>query len=145
MIDETRKGSSHCSWGPNVAQIQTIFAKEMGEYEYLTALSNSVIYVSMTTYDTWIISIGNIAWFVVIFGINTTSDISKLLYVISRAAIRWVKFEAILKYHERYLQYAKYHLQIVLSFVYTATRERFVVFTCRYHCSKPIKLQKFLT
>ena len=40
-----------------------------------------------------------IAYFVVIFGINTTSDISKLLYVISRA-VKWVKFETILKYHE---------------------------------------------
>ena len=38
----------------------------------------------------------------VIFGINTTSDISKLLYVISRA-VRRVKFETILKYHEWYL------------------------------------------
>ena len=37
-----------------------------------------------------------------IFGINTTSDISKLLYIISRAVGR-AKFEAILKYHERYL------------------------------------------
>ena len=43
-----------------------------------------------------------IALFVVIFGINTTSDISKLLYVISRA-VRRVKFETILKYHEWYL------------------------------------------
>ena len=43
-----------------------------------------------------------IARFVVIFGINTTSDISKLLYVISRA-FRRVKFETILKYHEWYL------------------------------------------
>ena len=43
-----------------------------------------------------------IAWFVVIFRINNTSDISKLLYVISRAARR-VKFETILKYHEWYL------------------------------------------
>ena len=42
------------------------------------------------------------AWLVVIFGINTTSDISKLLYVISRA-IRRVKFETILIYHEWYL------------------------------------------
>ena len=40
-----------------------------------------------------------IAWFVVIFGINTTSDISKLLYVISRA-VRQVNFETILKYHQ---------------------------------------------
>ena len=39
---------------------------------------------------------------IVIFGINTTSDISKLLYVISRA-VRRVKFETILKYHEWYL------------------------------------------
>ena len=31
--------------------------------------------------------------------IKTTSDISKLLYVISRA-VRRVKFETILKYHE---------------------------------------------
>ena len=37
-----------------------------------------------------------------IFGINTTSDISKLLYIIARA-IRRVKFETILKYHEGYL------------------------------------------
>ena len=43
-----------------------------------------------------------IAWFVVIFGKNTTSDISKLLYLIPRA-VRRVKFETILKYHERYL------------------------------------------
>ena len=44
-----------------------------------------------------------------IFGINTTSDISKLLYVISRAV-----------------------RQIMLLFVYTTTRKRFVIFTCRY-------------
>ena len=43
-----------------------------------------------------------VAWFVVIFGINTTNDILKLLYVISRA-FRRVKFETILKYHEWYL------------------------------------------
>ena len=40
----------------------------------------------------------------VIFGINTTSDISKLLYVISRA-VRRVKSETILKYHEKFLQF----------------------------------------
>ena len=39
---------------------------------------------------------------VVIFDINTTSDISKLFYIISRA-VRQVKFGAILKYHELYL------------------------------------------
>ena len=28
--------------------------------------------------------------------------------------------------------YAKYHVQILLLFVYTTTRKRFVIFTCRY-------------
>ena len=28
--------------------------------------------------------------------------------------------------------YAKYHIQIMLLFVYTTTRKRFVIFTCRY-------------
>ena len=28
--------------------------------------------------------------------------------------------------------YAKYHVQIMLSFVFTNTRRRFVIFTCRY-------------
>ena len=37
-----------------------------------------------------------------VFGKNTTSDISNLLYVISRA-VRRVNFEAILKYQESYL------------------------------------------
>ena len=52
------------------------------------------------------------------------------------------------KYHEWYFEivirnlrqfwnitsgiYAKYHVQIMLLFVYTATRKRFVIFTCRY-------------
>ena len=70
-----------------------------------------------------------IAWFVVIFGINTTSDISKLLYVISRA-VRRVKFETILNITSGI--YAKYHIQIMLLFVYTTTRKRFVIFSCRY-------------
>ena len=64
-----------------------------------------------------------------IFGINTTSDISELLYVISRA-VRRVKFETILKYHEWYL--CQISLQIMLLFVYTTTHKRFVIFTCRY-------------
>ena len=65
-----------------------------------------------------------------IFGINTTSDISKLLYVISRAVRRnlrqfWNITSGI---------YAKYHVQIMLLFVYTTTRKWFVIFTyaCRY-------------
>ena len=28
--------------------------------------------------------------------------------------------------------YAKYHVQIMLLFVYTTTRNSFVIFTCRY-------------
>ena len=69
------------------------------------------------------------AWFVLIFGINNTSDISKFLDLISRA-IRRVKFETILKYHEWYL--CQISIQIMLLFVYTTTRKRFVIFTCRY-------------
>ena len=42
------------------------------------------------------------AWFVGIFGMTAMSDISKLLYVISWA-VRRVKFETLLKYHEWYL------------------------------------------
>ena len=66
---------------------------------------------------------------IALFGINATSDISKLLYVISRA-VRRVKFETILKYYE--CIYAKYHVQIMLLFVYTTTQKRFLIFTCRY-------------
>ena len=63
-----------------------------------------------------------------IFGLNTTSDILKLLYEISRA-VMGVKFETILKYGGIY---AKYHVQIMLLFVYTTTRKGFVIFTRRY-------------
>ena len=56
-----------------------------------------------------------------IFDINTTSGISKLLYVIS-LAVRRVKLETILKYH----------VPITLLFVYTTTSKRFVILTCRY-------------
>ena len=44
-----------------------------------------------------------------------------MLYVISWA-VRRVRFETILKYH----------VQIMLLFVYTTTRKRFVIFTCKY-------------
>ena len=57
-----------------------------------------------------------------IFGIDTASDISKLLYV--------VKFETILKYHGCYLCHIS--LEVMLLFVYTTTRNSFVIFTCRY-------------
>ena len=39
---------------------------------------------------------------ILIIGINTTTDILRLLYVILRA-VRQVKFETILKYHKWYL------------------------------------------
>ena len=59
-----------------------------------------------------------IAWFVVIFGINTTRDISKLLYVISQAVMR-VKFETILKYHEWYLsQISRTNRTIICLYYY---------------------------
>ena len=49
-----------------------------------------------------------------IFGTNTTSDISKLLYVIS-LAVKRVKFETILKYHKWYLyQISHANLQLHL-------------------------------
>ena len=63
------------------------------------------------------------AWFVVIFCINTTSEISKLLYVIRNLR----QFSNITSGN-----YAKYHVQIMLLFVYATTSKRFVIFTCRY-------------
>ena len=53
-----------------------------------------------------------------IFGIITTSNISKLLLL---------KFWNITSGI-----HAKYHVQIMILFVYTTTRKRFVIFTCRY-------------
>ena len=41
-----------------------------------------------------------------------------------------VKFETILKYHKWYL--CQISLKIMLFFVYTTTRKRFVIFACRY-------------
>ena len=55
--------------------------------------------------------------------------ISKLLYVISRA-VRRVKFETILKYHEWYLcQISRTNHAIICLYYYP---QRFVIFTCRY-------------
>ena len=104
-------------------------------------------------------------------GINTRSDISKLLYVISRAvrqvACEWQKFllahrcwgtfreeerpsaamsggetsavrrllgKSKLRQFWNIMSgiYAKYHVRIMLLFVYTTTRKRLVIFTCRY-------------
>ena len=63
------------------------------------------------------------------FGINNASDISKLLYVISRA-VRRVKFETILKYHEWYLwQISSTNHAIICLYYYP---QQVVIFTCRY-------------
>ena len=60
---------------------------------------------------------------------HTTSDISKLLYIISQA-VRRVNLRQFLNITSGI--YANYHVQIMLLFVYTTTRKRFVIFTCRY-------------
>ena len=71
------------------------------------------------------ICIGN-STILVIFGINTTSDVSKLLCVISRA-VRRVKFETILKYHEWYLcQISRSNHAIICLYCYP---QRF----CNFH------------
>ena len=66
-------------------------------------------------------------------GINTNGDIWKLLYVI------WalINIEIVIRNLRQFWNitsgiYAKYHVQIMLLFVYTTTRKRFVIFTCRY-------------
>ena len=59
----------------------------------------------------------------------TTSDISKLLYVILRA-LRQMKFETIFKYHEWYLcQISRTNRAIICLYF---SHKRFVIFTCRY-------------
>ena len=81
---------------------------------------------------------------VVIFGINITIDISNVLYVILRAVKR-VKFETILKYHEWYFcQISRTNQAIICLYYYL--HKWFVIFQIKlqYHCSKQIKLQKFL-
>ena len=58
-----------------------------------------------------------------------SSDISKLLYVISRA-VRRVKFETILNYHEWYLcQISRTNHAIICLYYYP---QKVVIFTCRY-------------
>ena len=63
-----------------------------------------------------------------IFGINTTSDISKLSY---EPLGEWNLRQF---WHITSGIYAKYHIhvQIMLLFAYTTTHKRFVIFTCRY-------------
>ena len=87
----------------------------------------------------------------VIFGINTTSDFSKLLYVISRA-VRRVKFETILKYHEWYLcQISRTNHAIICLYYYPQKVWNFHIFTalsqsnCRnFSCSSTINLISML-
>ena len=84
--------------------------------------------------------------FIVIFGINTTSDISKLLYVISRASRR-VKFETILKHHKWYLCQISHTNHAIICLYYYPQRfcnlhMQVFQLKLKYHCFKPIKLQK---
>ena len=68
------------------------------------------------------------AWFVLTFGINSTRDISKLCYVILRAARR-LKFETILKYHECYLcQMSPTNHAIICLYYYRNVREYHLIF-----------------
>ena len=83
-----------------------------------------------------------------IFGINTTRDILKLLYVISQA-VRQVKFETILKYYEWYLcQISRTNHAIICLYYYLQKVCNFLVqlfqIKLKYYGSKPMKLQKFL-
>ena len=66
------------------------------------------------------------------------SDISKLLYVISQA-VRGVKFEKILKYHVHAMICLYNYPQKVCNFPMQVFQIKL-----KCHCSKPIKLQKFL-
>ena len=78
------------------------------------------------------------------------SVISKLLYmyVISQA-VRRVKFETILKYHKWYLCHISRPNHAIICLYYYPQKVcnfHMQVFQTKlkYHCSKPIKLQKFL-
>ena len=77
-----------------------------------------------------------IAWFVVIFGINTTSDILKFSYV----AVRRVKLETILEYHKWYLCQISRTIHAIIWLYYKP--QRFCSFylsvfqiKLKYHCS----------
>ena len=110
--------------------------------------SDETLYLERRLFNGWSQLVQVIARFVVIFGIITTSDISKLLYVISRA-VRRVKFETILKYHEWYLhQISRKNHAIICLYYYTQKVCNFHMqvfqIKLKYLCSKPIRLQKFL-
>lgn len=85
-------------------------------YLHIVSKHNNMCLTKVIIYHYWLPDtelVLVIARFVVIVGISTISDISKLLHTISRA-IRRVKFGTILKRHKWYLQYAKHHVQIIL-------------------------------
>ena len=63
-----------------------------------------------------------IASLVMIFGINTTSS----------RAVRRVKFETTLKFHEWYLCQISRTNHAIICLLYTTIRKKFVIFTCRY-------------
>ena len=65
-----------------------------------------------------------------IFGINTTSDISNYTYNFTRQILGEWNLKQFWNITSRI--YAKSHVQIMLLFVYTTTRTRSVIFTCRY-------------
>ena len=76
------------------------------------------------------------------------SDISKLLYVISQA-VRRVKFETILKYHEWCLCQIPHTNHAIICLHNKAQKVcNFHMLVSqikpKYHCSNPVKLQKFL-
>ena len=82
-----------------------------------------------------------------IFGINTTSDISKLLYLIARA-VRRVKFETILKFHEGYwCQLSGTNHAIICLYYYPRKVCDFHMWVfqinLKYYCSKPTNCRNF--
>ena len=75
-------------------------------------------------------------------------SISKFLHLISRAVKR-VKFEAILKYHKWYLCRISHTNHAIICLYYYPQKVcnfhmKVFQIKLKYHCSKPIKLQKFL-
>ena len=91
------------------------------------------------------VSIGN-SMIGSVFGINTTRDISKLLYVISRT-VRRVKIETILKYQERYLCQISRTNQAIICLHYSDPQKvcnfcmQVFQITPKYHCSKQSKAE----
>ena len=119
------------NWTPNLYEVPKIGLK----YWY-RVLTGKFLNHKAPFFDCEFVS--GIAWFVVIFGINTTSDISKLLYGNSRA-VRHVKFETILKYHKRHLCRISHtnHAIICLYWCMTFADCRLQTADCRLHIYRP--------